>query len=175
MQRRTATRLLRPFPLGLRFSGKNMSPLPCWLAGAHSVALNMSNPDLAAQLHFALFDGSGGYVLKPKEMRTAPSGGRAGAISAEADGHFDEYWPPPRAELHRTTIEILSLHNLPKVRSRVPLISHELARLDAPALTWCLPVLLHSHQRHFLSYCSAERDVRNSVGVVAHAITTHRS
>ena len=68
MQRRTATRLLRPFPLGLRFSGKNMSPLPCWLAGAHSVALNMSNNDLPVQLHFALFHGSGGYVLKPPEM-----------------------------------------------------------------------------------------------------------
>ena len=66
MQRRTAGWLLRPFPLGyndcfaehtthcsfahlicvlmpmlhlfrLRFSGKNMSPLPCWLAGAQHV------------------------------------------------------------------------------------------------------------------------------------------
>ena len=33
MQQRTTRWLLRPFPLGLRFSGKNMSPLPCWLAG----------------------------------------------------------------------------------------------------------------------------------------------
>ena len=109
MQRRTAEWLLRPFPLGLRFSGKNMSPLPCWLAGAHCVAINMSNNDLATQLHFALFNGSGGYVLKPPEMRTG------GASTAEAAGGADEYWPPPRAELHRTTIEILSLHNLPKV------------------------------------------------------------
>eukprot|EP00966_Prymnesium_polylepis_P150969 3487568-Prymnesium_polylepis.1 len=33
MQRLTSTRLLRSYPLGLRFSGKNMSPLPGWLAG----------------------------------------------------------------------------------------------------------------------------------------------
>ena len=38
IQRRTCVWHLRPFPLGLRFSGKNMSPLPCWLAGAQHVA-----------------------------------------------------------------------------------------------------------------------------------------
>eukprot|EP00966_Prymnesium_polylepis_P291683 6736857-Prymnesium_polylepis.1 len=32
MQRRACSYLVRPFPLGLRFSGKNMSPLPSWLA-----------------------------------------------------------------------------------------------------------------------------------------------
>eukprot|EP00966_Prymnesium_polylepis_P314700 7271743-Prymnesium_polylepis.1 len=41
LQRKTSKWMLRPFPLGLRFSGKNMSPLPCWLTGAQSVALNM--------------------------------------------------------------------------------------------------------------------------------------
>jgi len=55
--------------LGLRFSGKNMSPLPCWLAGTQSVALNLcSGNDLAVQLHFALFNHSLGFVLKPPEM-----------------------------------------------------------------------------------------------------------
>ena len=33
VQQRTRTCLLRPFPLGLRFSGANMNPLPCWLGG----------------------------------------------------------------------------------------------------------------------------------------------
>ena len=73
-----------------------MSPLPGWLAGAHHVALNMSNNDLPLQLHHSLFNGTGGYVLKPLEMRC----GRA--------------WPPPRTHLHRATIRILSVHNLPK-------------------------------------------------------------
>ena len=90
MQRRSAQWLLRPFPLGLRFSGKNMSPLPGWLAGAQNVCLNFSDNDLAVQLHFALFDGSGGYVLKPPEMRrgalvAAPEGG-AGAAGVAAGG-----------------------------------------------------------------------------------------
>mmetsp|Transcript_42418 Transcript_42418/g.124226 ORF Transcript_42418/g.124226 Transcript_42418/m.124226 type:complete len:771 (+) Transcript_42418:1-2313(+) len=68
VQRRTAGWLVRPYPLGLRISGRNVSPLPFWLAGSQSVALNMSNNDLAVQLHFALFDSTGGYKLKPCEM-----------------------------------------------------------------------------------------------------------
>lgn len=111
MQRRTAKWLLRPFPLGLRFSGKNMSPLPCWLAGAQNVCLNFSpvegKVDLAVQLHFALFNGSGGYVLKPALLR-----------HEELPEDLEEEetsWPPPQERLHRTSIEILSLHCLPKV------------------------------------------------------------
>lgn len=107
IQRRTTKWLLRPYPLGLRFSGKNMSPLPCWLGGAHFVALNMSNPDLAVQLHFALFNGSGGFVLKPPEML---------AVDADdsADGDDKAFWPPPRERLHRMTMKVVSLHELPK-------------------------------------------------------------
>ena len=32
----------------------------------------------------------------------------------------DDYWPPPREALHRTTIETISLHNLPKRTERRP-------------------------------------------------------
>jgi len=71
MQRRTTTWLLRPYPLGLRISGANMSPIPFWLAGAQSVALNMSNSDLPVRLHFALFNGTEGYLLKPPDMLLA--------------------------------------------------------------------------------------------------------
>jgi len=125
LQKKTSKWLLRPFPIGLRTSGKNMSPLPCWLSGAQSVALNFSpidgRVDLAVQLHWALFNGSDGYVLKPREMR--------GALSPEVDDGtvllphrtpelFD--WPPTRDKLHRATIEVLSLHNLPKRSERRP-------------------------------------------------------
>jgi len=116
MQRRTAKWLLRPFPLGLRFSGKNMSPLPCWLAGAQNVCLNFSpvegKVDLAVQLHFALFNGSGGYVLKPALLR-----------HEELPQDLEEEetsWPPPQERLHRTSIEILSLHCLPKRSEQRP-------------------------------------------------------
>jgi hypothetical protein len=107
-----------PFPLGLRFSGKNMSPLPCWLAGAQNVALNMTNNDLAVHLHFALFDtASEGYVLKPVEMRGSQSDSSVSSRMSISSNE-DAYWPPPRMGLHRTTIDIICLHNLPKVPAR---------------------------------------------------------
>eukprot|EP00966_Prymnesium_polylepis_P077047 1784910-Prymnesium_polylepis.1 len=87
---------------GLRFSGVNMNPLAGWLGGsrhwdsncslctcirliavfyisphrAQHIALNMSNVDVALQLHFALFKGSAGFVLKPHDMRHAKSSSR---------------------------------------------------------------------------------------------------
>mmetsp|Transcript_40239 Transcript_40239/g.110796 ORF Transcript_40239/g.110796 Transcript_40239/m.110796 type:complete len:545 (+) Transcript_40239:2-1636(+) len=81
VQRRTSQRLLRAYPLGLRFSGKNMSPRPGWLGGFQSICLNFSNNDLAVALHFALFDGSEGFVLKPSEMRR-PSATSDGSSTA---------------------------------------------------------------------------------------------
>ena len=69
MQRRTAVRSLRPYPLGLRFSGANMNPCPFWLAGAQHCALNMSNNDLSVQLHHALFTGTSGYACPVRPPR----------------------------------------------------------------------------------------------------------
>ena len=135
-----------------------MNPLPCWLAGAHHVALNMCNNDLPLQLQFALFNGSGGYVLKPHEMRYgakacscfAPLAESSSSMRSEQlprassqqrktkgqsskldevvlampltedEGAAEEssedlrYWPPSRNRLQCVTIEVLSLHNLPK-------------------------------------------------------------
>jgi hypothetical protein len=125
MQRKTTRWLVRPFPLGLRFSGKNMSPLPGWLAGSQNVALNMSNIDLPVQLHFALFKASGGFVLKPPEMcfgdaaASLPASWRLSAASSAADDERRdadvEYWPSFRGFLHMTTLELLSLHSAPEV------------------------------------------------------------
>jgi len=114
LQRCTAKRLVRPYPLGLRFSGKNMSPLPGWLAGCQSITLNMSNIDLALQLHYSLFRGSEGYLLKPQEMRKATEPSAVSGAQDAPDENIDDYWPPPRERLHRATIEVLSLHQLPK-------------------------------------------------------------
>lgn len=140
MQRRTAQWLLRLFPLGLRFSGKNMSPLPGWLAGCQSVCLNMSNTDLAVHLHFALFNSSGGYMLKPPAMlhdATHPLTSQASSehtpsraqlrpqlssasslllleASESNEAHEEDYWPEPSETIHRTTVDILALHRLPK-------------------------------------------------------------
>jgi len=122
MQRRTMTRMLRPYPLGLRFSGKNMSPQPCWLGGAQHVCLNFSESDLSVQLHFALFKGHGGYVIKPKEMRLASSRHTSAEESTGDDKHVEDSggWPPPREHLQCVTLQIVSLHQLPKRGERRP-------------------------------------------------------
>ncbi|KAL1525655.1 hypothetical protein AB1Y20_020505 [Prymnesium parvum] len=119
MQRRTASWLVRLYPLGLRFSGNNMNPLPAWLAGSQYVALNMSQNDLAVQLHFALFNGFGGYVLKPPEMMPTEKATRTSAVEPELDNlGAEDYWPPAREWLQYTNIRFLSLHNLPKRTER---------------------------------------------------------
>ena len=112
----------------MRFSGKNMSPLPAWLSGAQHVCLNFSDRrggmlragDMAVQLHFALFNGHGGYVLKPKGMQSGSdlTGTSAQEGGQTADGHTDDDrgWPPPRKFLQSVHLEFVSLHNLPKVR-----------------------------------------------------------
>ena len=110
-------------PIGLRFSGSNMSPLyvrydsnygilsllpinlglhPCggrpgWLAGAQSVALNMSNVDLPVQCHFAWFEGSAGYVLKPPEMRGKSLMDEAGRRSSASASRNSSAEVSPRA------------------------------------------------------------------------------
>jgi len=114
LQRLTARWLMRPYPHGLRFSGKNMNPLPGWLVGAQSVTLNMCQNDLPVQLHHALFYGSGGYVLKPQEMLTHTMASPAESMDMQS------YWPQLRERYHRTTVEVLSLHNLPKGNERRP-------------------------------------------------------
>lgn len=85
-QRRTTQWHIRAFPHGFRFSGKNMSPLTGWLVGAQHVALNMSNCDLGVHLHFALFNSSLGYVLKPSEMRAPPASTSARSSISQGDG-----------------------------------------------------------------------------------------
>jgi len=172
LQRLSAKKLLRPFPLGLRTSGKNMSPLPFWLTGAQNVALNYSNVDVALQVDFALFKGSGGFVLKPPEMlretldvearqsaivpkveprrrsrRSTLGCGRWGSSVAPRmkgwplvrsqlsnivqtsraaigdDVQYEsreDFWPPPRDMLTRTTIQFLSLHSTPKRTEQRP-------------------------------------------------------
>eukprot|EP00966_Prymnesium_polylepis_P109886 2542685-Prymnesium_polylepis.1 len=124
MQNLTSKSLLRPYPLGLRTSGKNMNPLPCWLAGAQGACrpsgiepkTTRRSIDLAAQLHFALFKGAAGYVLKPPEMISAlRSSGDGGGEEPHTSDLADSYWPPPRDMLHVATMEIFSLHALPKV------------------------------------------------------------
>jgi len=116
MQRRTACSLVRTYPLGLRFSGANPNPLPQWLSGAQYVALNMTVIDVPLQLHHALFNGNDGFVLKPQELCSQ-------LTDLDARAAAEDRWPPAREQLHSAKIEILSLHNCPKLRERRPLLA----------------------------------------------------
>ena len=113
-------RLTRVYPAGTRVASSNMDPLPCWRLGAQMVALNYQTNDTPVQLNRALFalDSGYGYVLKPPDMCCTPQFAAFNAQEERRTLNDDVYWPPPRERLHRTTIEVLSIHNLPKVRTR---------------------------------------------------------
>lgn len=111
----------------------------------------MSNIDLPLQLHFALFKGSTGYVIKPPEMMPAASNtsslglqnrarsegqstsaratttvsadnAHKTSITRAIEADDQTFWPRQRELLHLTTIEVISLHRYPKVR-RSPLFA----------------------------------------------------
>jgi len=117
---------------------------------AQNVALNFSNPDcidLAVQLHFALFKGSGGYTLKPFAMRKPLQQALQARRRSEAyyddndEGRAqyddDDFWPPARQILRCVSIRALSLHQLPKRGEQRPRFdgSHERAHECHPELS----------------------------------------
>ena len=71
------------------------------------MALNTSDNDLAMQLHFALFDGAAGFVLKPPVMCGVQQTMMEHRLPEDV-----EYWPAPGRQLHRTSIKFLSIHLL---------------------------------------------------------------
>ena len=126
MQAMTLHRLCRVYPSGLRVSSSNFPPLQAWRAGVQCVAVNLQTNDLTAQLHHALFEGSDGYVLKPKTMRApAPD------------------WPPISLTLERVTVKILSLHGLPRPSESRPRLEGVHSRCHAyePQLSGPPPLL----------------------------------
>ncbi|KAG6314632.1 hypothetical protein E4U22_008597 [Claviceps purpurea] len=69
-----AKHLMRVFPKGTRISSSNLKPVPFWAIGAQICALNWQTYGTSNQLNDALFDGSGGYVLKPAPLRHGGDG-----------------------------------------------------------------------------------------------------
>lgn len=55
--------------MGLRVSSSNQEPAVFWRNGAQLVALNWQKFDLGMMQNEALFNGSGGMVLKPEYIR----------------------------------------------------------------------------------------------------------
>ncbi|KAG6107772.1 hypothetical protein E4U13_006807 [Claviceps humidiphila] len=69
-----AKHLMRVFPKGTRISSSNLKPVPFWGIGAQICALNWQTYGTSNQLNDALFNGSGGYILKPAPLRHGGDG-----------------------------------------------------------------------------------------------------
>lgn len=63
-----STYLMRIYPNGYRFNSSNPYPPLYWAYGTQIVALNWQKVDKANMLNQALFEGTGGYVLKPDSV-----------------------------------------------------------------------------------------------------------
>jgi hypothetical protein len=64
--------MMRAFPSGIRVSSSNLDPSVFWRKGVQIVALNWQKLDEGMMLNTGMFDGSGGWVLKPPAYRSAP-------------------------------------------------------------------------------------------------------
>ncbi|CAG9538798.1 unnamed protein product [Cercopithifilaria johnstoni] len=66
----TSKRFVKSFPKGLRQDSSNMDPIPSWLCGIQSVAMNMQTSGEYLDLVNGLFrtNGNCGYVLKSKTL-----------------------------------------------------------------------------------------------------------
>lgn len=63
----TASRFVKSYPKGLRQDSSNMDPMPSWICGIQSVAMNMQTSSEYLDMVHGLFrvNGNCGYVLKP--------------------------------------------------------------------------------------------------------------
>lgn len=67
----TAERFVKAYPKGIRQDSSNMDPMPSWVCGIQSVAMNMQTSGEYLDLVYGLFrvNGNCGYVLKPEILR----------------------------------------------------------------------------------------------------------
>ena len=99
--------LMRAFPSGMRVRSDNLDPSVFWRKGVQMVALNWQRWDEGMMLNEGMFNGSCGYVLKPKGYLGKPASSLNPQISRESQAD---------AIAHRTlnlTIEILAAQSIP--------------------------------------------------------------
>jgi Phosphatidylinositol-specific phospholipase C, Y domain len=77
--------LIRVYPYGLRVSSSNQEPAVFWRNGAQLVALNWQKFDLGMMQNEALFNGSGGMVLKPEYIQ--PGNAKAVYLTVDVIPH----------------------------------------------------------------------------------------
>ncbi|XP_048868372.1 1-phosphatidylinositol 4,5-bisphosphate phosphodiesterase delta-1-like isoform X1 [Brienomyrus brachyistius] len=68
-------KLSRVYPSGSRTDSSNYNPVPLWVAGCQTVALNFQTPSAEMDLNQGLFlpNGKTGYILKPTYLRDEAS------------------------------------------------------------------------------------------------------
>lgn len=64
---------MRVYPKGLRLTSGNLAPEVFWRKGVQVVALNWQYMNEAMMLNQAMFEGTGGWVLKPAGYRSSHS------------------------------------------------------------------------------------------------------
>ncbi|KAI5304681.1 hypothetical protein KEM56_006130, partial [Ascosphaera pollenicola] len=62
--------MMRTYPSQLRIRSSNPDPSFSWRQGVQFAALNWQNIDLGMMINHAMFEGSGGWVLKPEAYRS---------------------------------------------------------------------------------------------------------
>ncbi|KAK8097113.1 PLC-like phosphodiesterase [Apiospora kogelbergensis] len=93
--------LMRSYPAGTRVDSSNLDPAGHWRKGIQFVALNWQTWDRGMMMNDALFDGSGGYVLKPDGYR----GPKPGVSAPEPE--------VPGRDLNHFSVHVLAVQNLP--------------------------------------------------------------
>lgn len=113
--------LMRVYPHGFRISSGNFNPISYWRRGVQMAAMNLQTFDVGVQLNEAMFAVGAdrtGYVLKPKELREAPSrmdSVVASNTSARASVERSHVCRSKRKTI-KLDIDIVSAQQIPKPR-----------------------------------------------------------
>ena len=116
--------LMRAFPSGLRVRSDNLDPSIFWRKGVQIVALNWQKWDKGMMLNASMFDGSGGWVLKPQGYlgsntdNSSSNEEPGGTTTGPSPGDVKEIGTESQADAiqHKTltfTLTILAAQNLP--------------------------------------------------------------
>ncbi|KAI9715217.1 MAG: hypothetical protein M1828_000915 [Chrysothrix sp. TS-e1954] len=80
--------LMRTYPKAMRLTSSNLNPVPYWRLGVQMAALNWQVADRGMMLNEAMFQGSGGWVAKPANLRSNSSSNNSNSVTVtERPGH----------------------------------------------------------------------------------------
>lgn len=92
---------VRVYPKGTRIRSNNYNPVPYWRGGAQICAQNWQKFDKGMQLNRAMFEGTDGWLLKPRSLMGDH------ARERETDANFERGGPSTMIGQQRFSCEIL--------------------------------------------------------------------